>query len=122
MLENFLRFTRHIDVARGGNLRAKWIPNTDTGTMDIKHQVDEGQKSFVEKIEIRGNTKTKDKVIRRELAFMPGEVFDMTRVKISQRRLQGWNISPRWTPGPRIRKSRIARTCWSGSRNSARAR
>ena len=88
-LENFYDSRGHIDVARGGNLRAKRIPNTDTGTMDIKYQVDEGQKSFVEKIEIRGNTKTKDKVIRRELALAPGEVFDMTRVKISQRRLQG---------------------------------
>jgi outer membrane protein insertion porin family len=79
----------HIDVAGSGNLRVKRIPNTDTGTMDIHFQVDEGQKSFVEKITIRGNTITKDKVIRRELAVSPGEVFDMTRVKISQRRLQG---------------------------------
>lgn len=88
-VENFYDARGHIDVARGGNLRAKRIPNTDTGTMDIQYAVDEGQKSFVEKIEIRGNVKTKDKVIRRELALSPGETFDMTRVKISQRRLQG---------------------------------
>lgn len=88
-LENFYDARGHIDVARGGNLRAKRIPNTDTGTMDLQYQVDEGQKSFVEKIEIRGNIKTKDKVIRRELALSPGETFDMTRVKISKRRLEG---------------------------------
>ncbi len=86
---NFYDARGHIDVAGSGNLRAKRIPNTDTGTMDIQYVVSEGQKSFVEKIQIRGNTKTKDKVIRRELALSPGETFDMTRVKISQRRLEG---------------------------------
>jgi outer membrane protein insertion porin family len=43
----------------------------------------------VEKIEVRGNNKTKDKVIRRELAISPGETFDMTRVKLSKKRLEG---------------------------------
>ena len=86
---NFYDARGHIDVARGGDLHAKRIPNTETGTMDIKYQVDEGQKSLVEKIEIRGNTRTKDKVIRRELALYPGETFDMTRVKISESRLRG---------------------------------
>lgn len=88
-IESFYDSRGHIDVSRGGNLRPKRIPNTDTGTMDLEFQVEEGQKSFIEKIEIHGNVKTKDKVIRRELAVAPGEVFDMTRVKISQRRLQG---------------------------------
>lgn len=74
-------FSRSLSVER--------IPNTDTGTMDLEFQIDEGQKNFIEKIEIRGNVKTKDRVIRRELAVSPGEVFDMTRVKISQRRLEG---------------------------------
>ena len=64
------------------------MPNVDTGTMDLEFQIDEGQKSYVEKIDIRGNVKTKDKVIRRELAISPGEVFDMVRVKISKQRLE----------------------------------
>ena len=65
------------------------IPNTDTGTMDLEFQIDEGQKNYIEKIEIRGNTKTKDRVIRRELAVSPGEPFDMVRVNLSQQRLEG---------------------------------
>jgi outer membrane protein insertion porin family len=48
----------------------------------------EGDKFYVEKIEIQGNTKTKDKVIRRELAITPGETFDMIRVKVSKSRLE----------------------------------
>jgi outer membrane protein insertion porin family len=43
----------------------------------------------VEKIQIRGNTKTRDRVIRRELAVSPGETFDMVRVQLSKRRLEG---------------------------------
>src|SRR5262249_20744722 len=60
-----------------------------TGTMDLEFLLEEGQKSYIEKIEIRGNTKTKDKVIRRELAVAPGETFDMVRVKVSKQRLEG---------------------------------
>src|SRR5260370_37019406 len=66
------------------------IPNTETGTIDLEIQVEEGQKSYIEKIEIKGNAKTKDTVIRRELAVSPGEVFDMVRVKVSKHRLEGW--------------------------------
>jgi outer membrane protein insertion porin family len=88
-IENFYDARGHIDVSQQGRLRSRRIPNPETGTMDLEYSVEEGQKSFVEKIEIRGNTKTKDKVIRRELAIAPGETFDMTRVKLSQRRLQG---------------------------------
>jgi outer membrane protein insertion porin family len=70
---------------------ARRVPNTQTGTMDLTFEVEEGDKSYIEKIEIKGNTKTKDIVIRRELSVAPGEVFDMVKVKRSQLRLQGLN-------------------------------
>ena len=56
--------------------------------MDLTYEIEEGPKSVIEKIEIKGNTKTKDRVIRRELAVSPGETFDMTRVKLSKARLE----------------------------------
>jgi outer membrane protein insertion porin family len=64
-------------------------PNIEQGTMDLVFRVEEGTESYVEKIEIQGNTRTRDKVLRRELAISPGEVFNMVRVKISQERLRG---------------------------------
>ena len=70
--------------------------NTDRGTMDLVYEIEEGEQSRIEKIEIRGNTKTKDRVIRRELAVSPGEVFDMVRVKLSKERLEGLQY---FTPG-----------------------
>lgn len=68
------------------------VPNTDQGTMDLVYRISEGELNFVEKVEIRGNNRTRDKVIRRELAIYPGEVFDMVRVELSKIRLEGTGL------------------------------
>lgn len=86
-LEDFYGARGYID-ARVAPFR---IPNTEQGTIDLLYRIAEGDKSFIERIEIKGNTKTKDKVIRRELAVNPGEVFDMVRVRVSTNRLYGLN-------------------------------
>jgi outer membrane protein insertion porin family len=89
-VEDFYGAKGYIDVSTASrNLVVLRIPNTESGTMDIEFQIEEGQKSYVERVEIRGNTKTKDKVIRRELALAPGEVFDTVRMKVSKQRLEG---------------------------------
>jgi len=88
-VEDFYGSKGYIEVKQGPTLQAVRVPNVDTGTIDLEFQIDEGQKYHVEKINIHGNIKTKDKVIRRELAISPGEVFDMVRVKISKQRLEG---------------------------------
>lgn len=62
--------------------------NTANGTIDLAYDIQEGEKCYIEKINIEGNVKTKDKVLRRELAVSPGEVYDMVRVKISKERLE----------------------------------
>ncbi|HPU56084.1 MAG TPA: outer membrane protein assembly factor BamA, partial [Verrucomicrobiota bacterium] len=86
-IEDFYGAQGYIDVAR--NLNVARIPNTERGTMDLEFRIQEGQRSFIEKIRIRGNTKTKDRVIRRELAVAPGEPFDMVRIRRSRHRLEG---------------------------------
>ena len=73
-------------------VRVTKVPNTDQGTIDLVYSVKEGELSYVEKVEIRGNTRTKDKVIRREMAISPGEVFDMVSVELSKRRLEGTGL------------------------------
>jgi len=88
-IQDFYGSKGHIEVSQGQALRSMRVPNVDAGTMDLEFQVDEGIVSRVEKIDIRGNLKTKDKVLRRELAISPGETFDMVRVKISKKRLEG---------------------------------
>ena len=57
--------------------------------VNLTYKIDEGIQSFVEHINISGNTRTKDKVIRREIVLSPGDVFDTVRVDISKKRLEG---------------------------------
>ena len=75
-----------------GYIDARAIPqkvaNVEQGAIDLEYRVNEGDKFYVERVDIRGNTRTKDKVIRRELAITPGETFDMVRVKVSKNRLE----------------------------------
>lgn len=61
------------------------------GQIDLSYRIDEGVQSYVNLINVQGNTKTKDKVIRRELAVQPGGVFDTTLVDVSKTRLMNLN-------------------------------
>jgi outer membrane protein insertion porin family len=88
-VQDFYGGKGYIDIAQGPALRVLKTPNLDKGTMDLEFQMDDAPKTYVQKIEIRGNLKTKDKVLRRELAISPGEVMDMVRVKMSKQRLEG---------------------------------
>ncbi len=64
------------------------IANVESGRMDLRYQITEGPQSFVEKIVIQGNNRTKDKVLRREMAVTPGEVYDSVRAEASKKRLE----------------------------------
>jgi outer membrane protein insertion porin family len=66
-------------------------PNVENGRIDVSFNLKEGEKFYVDKIEIQGNTTTRDKVIRREIDLAPGEVFDTVREKASKKRLEGLN-------------------------------
>ena len=70
-------------------INAARTANPTARTIDISYTIDEGEQDYIEKIDIKGNVKTKDKVLRRELAVSPGEVYDMVRVKISKEKLLG---------------------------------
>ena len=67
------------------------IEPTGDGQISLTYRVDEGVQSYVNLINVQGNTKTKDKVIRRELAVQPGGVFDTTLVDVSKARLMNLN-------------------------------
>jgi outer membrane protein insertion porin family len=89
-IENFYGSKGYIGLREGPNyLRVSRVPNVQAGTMDVEYLIDEGEKYYIEKIEIRGNIKTKDKVLRRELAVAPGEVFDLVGMHLSEQRLNG---------------------------------
>jgi outer membrane protein insertion porin family len=57
------------------------------GRIDVQFQIQEGTPSFVQRINIVGNTRTKDKVIRREVLIAPGDVLNSVRVETTKKRL-----------------------------------
>jgi outer membrane protein insertion porin family len=56
--------------------------------IDVHYKIEEGNRSFVQRINVIGNTRTKDKVVRREVLIAPGDVFNTVRVDISKKRLE----------------------------------
>ncbi len=69
-------------------VRAERVPNMDTRAIDVVFRVRESEKFYVESIKVEGNTITKTRVIIRELALRPGDVFDLKRMKTSENRLR----------------------------------
>ena len=62
--------------------------HTDTHIIDLVYNVVEGPRLYVERIDIVGNVRTKDKVIRRELRIAEGDAFDADAVRRSRQRLE----------------------------------
>jgi outer membrane protein insertion porin family len=62
-------------------------PDLHDTTVDISYQITENNPARVRKVIISGNTKTRDKVIRRQLTVMPGELFRRSAVVRSQREI-----------------------------------
>lgn len=63
-------------------------PDYDAAQVAVEYELNEGELSYIRDIHIRGNTRTKDKVIRRELAVWPGDIFNEVRVRRSENRLR----------------------------------
>jgi outer membrane protein insertion porin family len=57
-------------------------------TVDVIFDVQKGNQVYFGRINIRGNTKTRDKVIRRELRVYEGELYNQTRLDRSKRLVQ----------------------------------
>ncbi len=63
--------------------------NPDTDTVDVTFNVREGQRVYVDRINIIGNTRTLDNVIRREMMLTEGDAFNRTLLERSRNNLRG---------------------------------
>lgn len=72
-------------------VRPVYDAHAETGIVDIRYAVSEGAIGYIEKVDVAGNERTKDKVIRRELVTYPGEKYNRSRVKTSENRLRNLN-------------------------------
>ncbi len=62
--------------------------NEAEGTAEINFEVREGQRIYVERIDITGNTRTQDRVIRREFRIAEGDAFNAAQIRRSRQRVR----------------------------------
>ncbi|PTQ64100.1 Beta-barrel assembly machine subunit BamA [Sphingomonas sp. PP-CE-3G-477] len=65
----------------------EFAKDAETLTMGINFNIAEAKRTYVERIEINGNTQTQDKVVRREIRLAEGDAFNSFQVKRSQDRI-----------------------------------
>lgn len=68
------------------------IPDESKKLVRVLLAIDEGDKYRIGRIEISGNTKTRDKVIRREVRVNEGDVFNSSLIKRSYERINNLNF------------------------------
>ncbi len=62
--------------------------NFDNHTVSIVYSIDEGPRTYIERINVRGNTRTRDYVIRREFDIAEGDAYNRALVDRAERRLK----------------------------------
>ncbi len=81
------------EVARRGYAFAQVRPrgdrNTQAHTIGLTFVVEEGPRVYIERINIRGNTRTRDYVIRREFEVGEGDAYNRVMIDRAERRLNG---------------------------------
>ncbi len=100
-------------IAGDGNAFAEVSPrgdrNFDDRTISIVYYVDEGPRVYIESIQIRGNTRTRGYVIRREFDVSEGDAYNKILVQRAKQRLDRLGFFKRVniTTGPGSSADRI---------------
>ncbi len=85
-----------IEAARQGysfvGVRPRADRNHDNRTVSLVYVVEEGARLYIEQINIRGNTRTRDYVIRREFDVAEGDAYNRALINRAERRLKNLNF------------------------------
>lgn len=68
------------------------MPDDKNKTVQVNLNIEEGDKYRIGRIEVSGNTKTRDKVIRREIRLDEGDTYDSSKLKRSYGRINNLNF------------------------------
>jgi outer membrane protein insertion porin family len=90
-------------------VRPRAVRDNQARTVNLVFMVDEGQRIYVERINIHGNYRTRDYVIRREFEVAEGDAYNRALVNRTERRLKNLNYfkSVKITPEPGSAPDRI---------------
>jgi outer membrane protein insertion porin family len=85
-----------IEASRQGYAFATVRPSADRNyqsrTVNITFTIEEGQHAYIERINVRGNIRTRDYVIRREFDLAEGDAYNRALVNRAERRLKNLNF------------------------------
>jgi len=70
------------------DIRPRITRNREERTVDVTFEINEGPRVFVERIDIQGNVRTADEVIRREFRLVEGDAFNPSKLRRSKQRLE----------------------------------
>ena len=74
------------------NVRPRGDRNAQTRTVSVVFVVDEGVRAYIERINIRGNTRTREYVIRREFDISEGDPYNRALIDRAERRIKNLNF------------------------------
>ena len=70
------------------NIRPRPTRNAEARTVDIEYVIDEGPRVYVERVNINGNNRTQDDVIRRQMRLVEGDAFNKVLLSRSERNVR----------------------------------
>ena len=84
-----------IDIAKRGypfaSVRPRGDRDSESHKVNLTFMVEEGAHAYIERINIRGNTRTRDYVIRREFDIAEGDAYNRAMIDRAERRLKNLN-------------------------------
>jgi outer membrane protein insertion porin family len=71
------------------DVRPRYVPNRETRTVDVVFRVSEGPRVYIDRIDVVGNNRTLDAVIRREMMVSEGDAYNRVYVDRSKNQIRG---------------------------------
>ncbi|WP_019961851.1 outer membrane protein assembly factor BamA [Woodsholea maritima] len=69
------------------DIRPRVVTNRETQSVDVEYVIAEAPRVYIERIDVIGNTRTLDRVIRRELDIVEGDAFNQALMNVSRSRV-----------------------------------
>ncbi len=95
--DTIIALTEH--VAGDGYAFAQIVPRGDRDfanrTIAVTYTIDQGPRAYIERLEIRGNDRTRDYVIRREFDLAEGDAFNQVLIQRAKKRLEALDFFER---------------------------
>jgi len=93
------------------DIRPRITRDRDTKKIAVTFEINEGPRVFVERIDIEGNVRTADEVIRREFRLVEGDAFNPAKLRRSKQRLQNLDffekVEVEQVPGSDVDKTAV---------------